>query len=94
MKKNLVLIFVLIIATVSGALSQPEIKEGYIISNDFDTVYGKIENNNYYKNGTYCGFQKAKTKSFYKYLPWMIYGYRFLNGKFYITKQVGKKKLF
>lgn len=68
--------------------SQTEFKDGYVIISLSDTIYGKIDNKDYYSNSQYCDFLNPKTNSVTRYKPDQIFGYRFINGKFYVSKNI------
>ena len=68
--------------------AQSDYKKGYVLLTQFDTLSGEIDNNSYYYNSIYCDFKADDSDSIVRFLPEDIYGYRFLDGKFYISKEV------
>ncbi len=59
-----------------------------------DTTYGLINNSSYYKNSQYCDFKTTKDEEPKRLYPDDIYGYRFIDGKFYISKTLNNEKVF
>ncbi|MDP2724619.1 MAG: hypothetical protein Q8O72_17930 [Bacteroidales bacterium] len=83
-KTIVLLLFALIILPRLNA--QKVFKEGYVLLSESDTVFGKIEDRNYNYNSLNCNFYAADSNSLITYTPQDIFGYRFDNGKFYISK--------
>lgn len=61
---------------------------GYIISNEMDTSYVEIENSGDAINCKRCVVMNSITGRSTTYLPGEIYGYRFIEGKYYISKSI------
>lgn len=81
-------------------LAQNNIREGYIITLQDDTIHGEIDFRTSAMNMKRCVFRKKGETSFKTYLPGEISGYRFTNnGIYYVSKEVetedeGKKVVF
>lgn len=90
--KITVTIFILCVFTIVKA--QTDFQDGYIITSDFDTIYGKIDNRNYNYNAHYCDFKKINSDSIITYFPDQLFGYRFNNGKYYLSKEFQNNKIF
>ncbi|MDO4958524.1 MAG: hypothetical protein Q4E68_04650 [Prevotellaceae bacterium] len=81
-------------------MAQGNLREGYVITLQGDTLYGEIDFRTADMNMKRCVFRKNGESSFKTYLPEDISGYRFTsNGIYYISKLVdtkseGKKNLF
>lgn len=88
MKKTIILILFTLISYLS--ISQTDFKNGYILLSEKDTVYGQINNKNYYINSLYCDFRKNSEDSIKRYYPRDLYGYKFSDGKYYISKTIQK----
>jgi len=74
---------------ISQMLSaQKDFKDAYILLTKKDTLFGKIKNANYSLNAMYCDFQKENSSVVKRYFPDKIYGYRFLEGKYYVSKEI------
>lgn len=92
-------IFLLLALTMPLQLAaQTNPKQGYIITNKNDTIYGTIDYLSDTKNANECRF-KADSETVYKsYKPTEISGYRFADdGIYYVTKTLpveGKEKTF
>ena len=97
MRYALVLFF---LATSLQLMAQSNLREGYVITLQGDTLYGDIDFRTADMNMKRCVFRKNGETSFKTYLPEDISGYRFTNnGIYYISKLVdtkneGKKNLF
>ncbi|MGM0581554.1 MAG: hypothetical protein ACQETL_12780 [Bacteroidota bacterium] len=77
--KALLSVFVILYSFTS--ISQKDFRNGYIITNQNDTINGQIEYQSFYNNSTSCIFRKnGKTKT---YLPKELFGYGFKDYKFY-----------
>ena len=80
--------------------AQSNIREGYVITLQGDTLYGDIDFRTPAMNMRRCVFRQKGETSFKTYLPEEISGYRFTsNGIYYVSKEVetedeGKKVLF
>lgn len=86
--KYYILILVLVLIVIHKAHSQSGLREGYIVTNDNDTIYGFISNRGYYNNTKECFFKKEIGSSFIKYLPFEIKGYRIVGNKYYTSKKI------
>jgi len=84
-----------LVVIYSGAgLSQTNFLDGYVLLNEYDTLYGRINNNNSMKNALLCELIPSNSDSVRKYIPSQIYGYRFIDGKYYVSKHVGNRMIF
>jgi len=96
MRKLLSFIFSLII--VVNCYSQNDWKSGYVIKISGDTVFGLIDNRSSQSNSNYCYFRNDKLSKTTIYEPKDIAGYRYDDGKFFISKNISStesiKKIF
>lgn len=78
------------------AVRATNFKEGFIITLKMDTVFGQVNNASYRKNSTVCTFRASKTDTIQTYGPDDLFGYRIMDGKYYISKYVPQqgKKMF
>lgn len=85
----------LIVLLCCGKLvyAQNDYREGFIINSSLDTLYGKIDYRGDYKMSTLCRF-KDKNNQINEYTPDDIYGFRFIGGKYYVSKPIGDEKFF
>ncbi len=86
MKTHFLLIFFLLFSIITKA--QSNFKKAYILLSENDTVYGEIDDKDYYKNSLSCNFRKDKNDSVKIYLPNDLYGYKFIDGKYYVSKTI------
>lgn len=84
MMTKLLLASIFLLSTIE-IYSQPGFKEAYIITNESDTVHGKgwMQPNN-----AFCYFKTDGTKRKVKYLPGEISAFRFLNGYYFVSKEI------
>ncbi|MCK9628585.1 MAG: hypothetical protein M0R37_08360 [Bacteroidales bacterium] len=73
--------------------AQSNFKPGYIIKAPGDTIYGQIDYRGDLLMGSVCKFM-TDDKSVVKYYPGDIIAYRFIDGKYYISREVNNKKVF
>jgi hypothetical protein len=73
---------------LSPSLLAQKFQPGYIITKQFDTVYGLLANRNYLENGSSCKFKRNENSEVLSYKPFEISSYRFTNGKYYISKEI------
>ena len=74
--------------------AQSDFKPGYVIKSIGDTLFGEINNLGYIQLGKICIFRnnaKEKATNFY---PNNILAYRFIDGKYFISKEVNNKKVY
>ena len=71
---------------------------GYVISNDFDTIYGFIDMKSNYHNSMFCEFRQEENSEPKTYNPGEIRGFRIENTKFYVSRKItingGEKTVF
>lgn len=90
MKK--ILFFMLLLACTTMAMAQKNLREGYVITLQGDTLRGVIDFRTISMNMKRCVFKEDGATEFKTYLPGEIEGYRFTNnGIYYITRNVTKE---
>jgi hypothetical protein len=89
---KLVEIFLLSLFTFS-VQSQVNFRPGFIITNDHDTIYGKVDYRSDYRMCKVCTF-KSKKVGKKKYSADEILGYGFEKGRFFETNNVDGKPKF
>jgi hypothetical protein len=84
------LLFCLLIFGSQYIYAQSNYKQGYVITNEGDTVIGWIDYRTDRMNSQACRFKKdIMNKTAETYVPGQIAGYRFLEeGKFYVTRTI------
>jgi len=74
-----------------------DFRSGYVILQNNDTLFGEIDYRNDIEMSKVCHFKKEMQNEVIKYLPKEIKGYRFINSKNFISREIkesdGKKKL-
>lgn len=85
--RNCSVLFLCFVFTQS-MFGQLDFHEGYVIKNNNDTIYGLLKLQERAQNGRECIFMKDPDSELVKYLPSEILGYRFINGKYYVSKTV------
>ena len=89
MKIKIIVLKAMIIALLPlSVIAQTDYRRGYIISNQGDTINGLIDYRGNIRNSRLCTFKSSKNAEATKYEPGDIAAFRFINGKFYITKNV------
>lgn len=88
MKKSLISTFIFFFS-IASTFSQSNFRNGYIIKNKNDTVFGLIDFRIDQTNSRLCKFKLSETKSEKIYYPGEIAGYRFVDdGKYYVSRTV------
>ena len=83
--RNIILIAALLVSLTANAQVNP--KEGFIITNLNDTVYGMVDYRTNDKNAQQCTFKADGASEYVTYAPGQIAGYRFKeSGKFYVSR--------
>lgn len=65
-----------------------QFKEGYIIENNDDTIYGYIDFEGAIKNSDHCTFKSNQDSTIHVYYPGDIKAFRYTNGKYFITSEI------
>ncbi|MBN1180854.1 MAG: hypothetical protein JXB49_01110 [Bacteroidales bacterium] len=79
-------ILFLFIIFIPCIYSQEIFKEGYVITNKQDTLYGQIKYMGPARNSLECHFIPKGSLNAIVYTPEDIFGYRFTNGNYYVSK--------
>ena len=85
--KRIIIIYLLTFV-FSDLVAQSDFKDGYIFISELDTIYGQIDNKSYQQNSLYCDFRKNENDSVQRYYPKDLFAYRFIDGKYYISKNI------
>jgi outer membrane protein W len=76
-------------------LAQTDSKPGYVITNKNYTLHGLVDYRGDAKNSQICVYKENETSDSKEYLPGQIKAYRFLESKYYVSKNIpenGTKK--
>lgn len=80
-----ILLFFLLIYSGIALKAQSDFRSGYIITNSNDTIKGFINFHGEVLNSNICKFVKSLGDNPTIYKPGDIFGYRFADGKYYVT---------
>ena len=78
----------------STLMSQNEFRDGYIINNSGDTLFGQVNYRGELFMARECIFKDTISNTSKTLLPDDIAAYRFVNGKYYVSKEIGDNKVF
>ena len=96
--ENRPLIYLLVLFITMTASAQVNPKQGYIITNEGDTIHGIIDYRSDARNARECHFMAAGSQEYKVYAPADIKGYRFAeDGIYYVTRTFkvdGQEKTF
>jgi len=80
---------------MTGILAaQKNFRPGYVIKAAGDTLIGEIDYRGDLLMGQICGFKTNAAADEIKYTPADIVGYRFNDGKYYVSKNINGKMVF
>jgi len=88
MTKVILSLTLLIILSSNICFGQDDWKPGCIINNQGDTINGLIENRSTKSNSSSCYFRKIDKEEVQILTPQDIAGYRFVDGKYFISKSI------
>jgi hypothetical protein len=92
MKRLNILFAVFIFAT--SLFAQTDFRPGYVIKTEGDTLYGEIDYRGDKLMGHICTFRPNKNGEVSTFAPGEIFGYRFIDSKYFVSKIVGDKNVF
>jgi len=90
--KSRILVFILFTISISLIRAQTDFRPGYIITNNFDTIQGLIDYRGDIRNASVCVFKTSISTEPITYYPADIHGYRFIDGKYYISRIITKEE--
>ena len=91
---NFIKIFFLGLVFSYGVVkAQTDFRPGYIIEHSGDTIYGKIDYRGDKLMSTVCKFQSTDNSNL-EFFPGDIIGFRFIDSKFFISKEIENKMVF
>ena len=82
-------ILILLFMYIGCMQAQRDYRRGYIITNQQDTIYGWIDYRGDTRNAKICSFRETETGSATDYTPSDIAAYRFIDSKYYVSKNIG-----
>lgn len=90
MKYLFIIGFVLL--SITGLMAQADFRNGYIINNNNDTIYGLIDFKGNKANATRCVYKEKIHSGIEQFSPYDIKGYRFINSKYYVSRIINADK--
>jgi len=78
----------------SFLFGQSDFRPGYVLLTELDTVRGEIDYRGDLQMSNKCRFRIDENSEVKIYAPTDIHSYRFLDSKYYISKEVGGEKVF
>ena len=91
--KNL-LVVIMLIFSASTLFAQIQFKSGYIITLDGDTLFGEIDYQDDNVLARQCRFRENPQSQSQIFYPLDIAGYRFTDGKYFVSKEVDGTSYF
>jgi hypothetical protein len=88
------LIFLALLFSIGLLNAQTDFRPGYIILPSGDTIAGKIDYRGDILMGRDCRFIPSGTDKELKYSPYNIIAYRFVDSKYFVSKEINGEKLF
>ena len=86
--KYIIAILTIVIVVSTDIIAQSDFRDGYIINNNNDTIFGLINYKGNKSNSKKCIFKNDVNSDFQEFSPTDLIAYRFIDGKYYITKQI------
>jgi hypothetical protein len=86
--KYIVTIGIIIILSILQLKAQSDFRNGYIVKNDNDTIYGLIDYRGNKANAKKCTFIKDVNSEKQVFNPDEIKSFRFINSKHYVSKNI------
>lgn len=86
--KRLFLAFLLFGFITFSSFSQADYMPGYLLLTKNDTLFGLIDNNSDVTNSKICRFRKSENEQVQEFFPKTIIGYKIIDGKYYLSKDV------
>lgn len=77
----------------SYCFGQRDFRSGYVIISKGDTILGKIDYRGDTRMSRICDFQ-TETGEIRSFTPYDILGYRFTNGKYYVSRKIDENMVF
>lgn len=88
------LLFLGLLFSIVSVLAQTEFRKAYIVKSNNDTLYGEIEYRSDNKMAEVCRFRLSENATETNYSPSDLLEYRFIDSKYYVSKDLNGKKVF
>ena len=92
--KQIGLFLLLILQLVGSLYAQNVFKPGYVIKEAGDTIFGEIDYRGDLLMSRTCRFRVSKNDDENEYSPYDIQAFRFIDGKYFVSRQLKDKKVF
>jgi len=92
--ERIITTLVFTVSFLINANSQSDFRNGYIITEKNDTLFGLVNNRGAINNSQKCIYKENKDSEKVEFSPKEIKGYRFTNGKYYISKSINNQDIF
>jgi len=86
--KKIKLAILLTFAFSKLIFSQSDFRKGFVITQDNDTLYGLVNYRESIKKYKVCEFKVSEDQEVKNYFPEDIKAYRFINDKYFVTKEI------
>lgn len=94
MTKRTTLLFLLLIIFIAGGSAQSDFRKGYVIALEGDTLYGEIDYRGDKRMSSICSFRVDQDSDVKEYTPDEIRAYRFVDSKYFVSKELKGKRFF
>jgi hypothetical protein len=81
-------IITLLVFSFNQIKAQTNFIDGYVLVTEKDTLFGQIDNKNYYSNSQFCDFRHSPADPAVRFDPQKTFGYRFKDGKYYVARDI------
>ncbi|MDD5185383.1 MAG: hypothetical protein PHS84_09005 [Paludibacter sp.] len=92
MKRLILILIAFFVIVVLKA--QTDFRPGYILKNEKDTLFGEVDYQNDISLSKICSYRASSTDTVHHYYPGQIFGFRFNDSKFFISKMVDGNDVF
>ena len=92
MKKYKLLIIILIISI--SVFAQTDFRPGYVVKTVGDTLFGEIDYRGDKKMSEICRYRVNNKSKVTSFQPGEIYGFRFIDSKYFVSKNVNGSSVF
>ena len=86
--KQLIILLAVFCFAIVNLYSQADFRNGYIIKNNNDTIYGLIDYRGDKANANKCIYKKDINSEKQEFTPTELKAYRFIDSKYYISKPI------
>ncbi len=92
--KHYYLIIIVLLMSIGHLHSQSNFKPGYVIKTEGDTLVGEINYRDDQYMGEVCSFRSHRKSAVIHFNAGEIEGFRFIEGKYYVSRNLKGKKVF